>query len=415
MVWEIVLCLIWASYSNSLKVDRANEGLDTVPKDMDTSVTYLILDKNNLTTLDSNSFDIYISLTRLSVRFCETTYILDGTFDKQYQLAIISLDRCKIIQLPQSFGPSTATLEEFSIFYGYGSASVFKYPYFASFVKLTRLVFGRKPLELFDARIVPRNMERLRLGFSKLITFPDFRNHTKLLILGTECNAFSAIPQAHINTLSALTQFKADRNNLQWFPNISHMKYLRLLNISYNYIPALPREHISGLASIQCLAASNNLVENMPNISYLSMLELADFSNNLIRNVPATCLCGLPMIRSLHLNGNMIIIMDDNSVATSELYLHDNQLSSLPDLYDMMTGSLKLQGNPLVCDQYLCWLRMWPFNKTMLSLDNFYCASPPSLNGSLVMDIHPTVLGCYKGRSCEYNVAIYVSNTTPKS
>ena len=399
MVWKTVLFLIWASYSNSLKVDHANEGLDTVPKDVDTRVTYLILDKNNLTTLDSNSFDIYISLTRLSVRFCETTYILDGTFDKQYNLGIISLDRCKIIQLPQSFGPSTATIEEFTIFDGYGSASVLKQPYFASFAMLSRLVLGGKPFEPFDARNVPLTMERLRLGYSKLVTFPDFRNHTKLIILGIECNELSAIPQARINTLSALTQFKAHKNKIQWFPNLSHMKHLQLLNMSYNCIPTLPREHFSRLESLQYFAASNNLVENMPNISYLPMLELADFSNNFIRYVPATCLCGLPRIRSLHLNGNKIIIMDDNSVAISDLYLHDNQLSSLPDLYDMMTGSLKLRGNPLVCDQTLCWLRMWPFNKTLLSLDDIYCANPPSLNGSLVMDIHPTVLGCYKGKS----------------
>ena len=397
LAWEVVLFIMWTSVAESVKVNRANEGLETVPRNMDVRVTDLILDNNNLVTLNSISFDIYVHLTRLSLKNCETTYILDGTFDYQDNLVFIRLDECNIIQLPLSFGPSTTKIKQFNIFDGANSADIFRYPYFAAFTRLTRLVIGSLKLDPFNASIVPLTVERLRLDYSKLYAFPDFRRHSKLNILTVIGNIISRIPQRHMDTLSALTQFRASENNLQGIPSFSHMKQLYFLEINDNKISSIPRDHIDGLQSLKHFCVSNNRVQIMPNISYLSKLELADFSNNLIQYVQGSCLYGLPAIQSLYLNGNIIIHMDDNSVPTGNLYLHDNRLASPPDLYDMVSTSLTLRGNPFVCNRILCWIRMWPFNKTLPLLDEFYCASPSSLNGSLVMDVHPTVLGCYKG------------------
>ena len=222
-------------------------------------------------------------------------------------------------------------------------------------------------------------------------------------------NSISLIPQGHIVTLSDLNKLRADRNKINTFPNLSHMKRLQSLKISNNDIPLFPREYVSELVSLEYFIGSHNLLQIMPNISLLSKLKVADFSNNLIRYVPASCLYGISMIQSLDLNGNRIILMEDNSMTSGNLYLHDNQLASPPDLNDMMISSLTLRGNPLVCDQLLCCLRMWPFNKTLPQLDEFGCTSPSSLNGSLVMDVHPTVLGCYRGKSWEYYMIVSTS------
>ena len=400
MAWKIILLiLIGTSYSQCTAVNRANEGLDTVPRNIDTSVTVLILDNNNLETLDSNSIDIYVHIEKLSLKRCETAYILDGTFDQQNDLTFIRLNRCNIIQLPFSFGPSTPKLDTFEIFDGANKAYIFRHPYFAAFTSLTRLVIGSNNLEPFNASIVPLSVDSLRVDYSKFYTFPDVSRHTKLSTRTVVGNFLLTIPQEHVATLSNRTQFRASRNNLQRFPSFSHMKELYLLEIDDNNISAIPRDHIDGLKSLQNFLVSNNLVEIMPNISYLPKLESADFSNNLIRYVPSSCLYGLPMIQSLHLNGNRITRMDDNSMTNGNLFLHDNQLVSPPDLYNMKFVSFTLRGNPLVCDHVLCWIRMWPFKKTLPSFDEFYCTSPSALNGSLVMDVHPTMLECYKGRS----------------
>ena len=306
------------------------------------------------------------------------------------------------MQLPRSFGPSTAALQNFQIYKGYRSGSIFKYLYFAAFISLYRLDIGNgKDLEPFNSSILAFNIDRCRLDYSRLLTFPNFKDHSKLSIVTVIAYSITTIPQEHISTLSLLLEFRAHKNDIKVIPNFSHMKLLRLLELNANAITSFPYEYINGLVSLKTFKAANNLVQNMPNISYLPKLHSADFSNNLIRYVPSSSLYGLPMILSLHLNGNRIILMDDKSMVTGELHLHDNQLESPPDLYDMEFASLTLRGNPLVCDQLLSWLRMWPFNKTLSSLDIIYCASPSALNGSLVMGVHPTVLGCYKGESSE--------------
>ena len=121
------------------------------------------------------------------------------------------------------------------------------------------------------------------------------------------------------------------------------------------------------------------------------------------------------MLQSLYLNGNRITCMDDNYMATGSFYLHGNQLTSPPDLYSMKLVSFALRGNPLVCDRVVCWIRMWPFNKILPSLDEFYCISPSTLNGSLVLDVHPLMLGCYEGRSYEYHMVISMIKSITKS
>ena len=129
MVWTIIF-LIWVSYSQGLKIDLSNQGLEVVPKNLNINVSSLILDNNILTTVNSTSFDIYVYLKEVTLKHCPTAYIKDGTFDNHDNLVIIRLDRCKILQSLQSFGPSTSNMKTFSIYGGYDSNSIFKPPYF---------------------------------------------------------------------------------------------------------------------------------------------------------------------------------------------------------------------------------------------------------------------------------------------
>ena len=408
MAWTIIF-LIWVSYSQGLKIDLSNQGLEVVPKNLNINVSSLILDSNILITVNSTSFDIYVYLKEVTLMNCQTAYIKDGTFDNHDKLVIIRLDRCKILQLPQSFGPSTSNIKTFSIYGEYDSNSIFKPPYFFAFLRLDTLNLGGRYFQSFNSSILPSNIKFFKLDFVNLASFPDFRNQQSLLSLSVMGNSISEIPEQHIVSLSELISLRLERDKIKSFPNISHMKKLKTLKIGNNEIPLFPREYVSELDSLETFIGSHNLVQIMPNISYLSKLKIADFSNNIIQYVPASCLNDIPMIQSLYLNGNRIISMEDNSMASGNLYLHDNHLASPPNLYGMIISSLTLQGNPLVCDQLLCWLRMWPFNKTLPQLDEFRCTSPPSLNGTLVMDVHPTKLGCYRGKFWELYMIVSTS------
>ncbi|XP_051279510.1 platelet glycoprotein Ib beta chain [Dicentrarchus labrax] len=75
---------------------------------------------------------------------------------------------------------------------------------------------------------------------------------------------------------------------------------------------------------------------------------------------------------------------------TTELRLHDNQLTSLPSgLLDDLTSlrSVSLQGNPWVCDCGVLYLRAWLLRQpaALKSHLGVNCSSPPSLRGRLVV------------------------------
>ncbi|XP_018584212.1 platelet glycoprotein Ib beta chain [Scleropages formosus] len=73
----------------------------------------------------------------------------------------------------------------------------------------------------------------------------------------------------------------------------------------------------------------------------------------------------------------------------TEIQLHDNQLSSLPNgLLDGLPAlrTVTLHGNPWVCDCGLLYLRSWLLKQEDRSLyRNITCSSPPGLQGRLVM------------------------------
>lgn len=75
---------------------------------------------------------------------------------------------------------------------------------------------------------------------------------------------------------------------------------------------------------------------------------------------------------------------------TTELHLHNNLLTSLPNgLFDEFTSlrSLSLHGNPWLCDCGILYLRAWLLRQppSIKSHIDVSCSSPPSLRGRLVV------------------------------
>ncbi|XP_064826114.1 platelet glycoprotein Ib beta chain-like [Oncorhynchus masou masou] len=76
--------------------------------------------------------------------------------------------------------------------------------------------------------------------------------------------------------------------------------------------------------------------------------------------------------------------------ATTELRLHDNQLTTLPNsLLDFLSSlhSVSLHGNPWACDCGVLYLRAWLLRQpaSYTSHSNITCSSPPHLRGTLVV------------------------------
>ena len=392
------LLLFFACFTPALTTDLMHQNLATVPSDLSTDLTELILANNIIKIVNADSFRNYIHLAYLELSNNGLEVIEDGTFDKQIGLTSIGLEDNNIRQLPSDFGPSTTELLHWDMDKGYVTTAIFKAPYFASFTSLNRLVLGGLEEEMFqDASLLPRTLETFDLFFTILTTVPDLSNAPNLKEMQLAFCSIEHIPQQHIDMLIHLESLSLNNNELSSMPNVSHMPLLFKLYLDDNLLQEIPRSHISGLVSLELFYVNKNSLHAMPNISYLSKLTDVEFSENDITEIPASTLYGIPKLLTLKLTKNKISVLGDISTLWAHVYLKNNLLTTLPDLYDMRLETLMLEGNPLTCNQSLCWLRMWPWNKTLPTLDNTYCSNPSDMSQLKVVRVHPIKLKCFNG------------------
>ena len=120
-----------------------------------------------------------------------------------------------------------------------------------------------------------------------------------------------------------------------------------------------------------------------------------------------------PMIRIIKISTNEITYIPEKYVSglsmLTKLSLAKNKLQSLPDLHHLPLNELSLKSNPLECNYCLCWVRMSHWLNPSLLKDEPTCDSPTSLQGILLMEIHPVKLGCRDGMCTR--VGLKKSNT----
>ena len=139
--------------------------------------------------------------------------------------------------------------------------------------------------------------------------------------------------------------------------------------LTYPLHPNWTTYSCASTTSVQCL---NNLSMDSPKLTHFTLAE--------------TGISQLPNMQHL--------------VAPKKIYIHQNNLTTLHDLYDLPLTAVKLARNPLLCDKSLCWLRMWCFVKPVLAeLDStsVKCASPEHLQEAVFVTVHPVDMECYNG------------------
>ena len=396
ILFTVAICV---TFGEGLSINLSNQNLAIVPGTLDASVTSLTLDGNILETLNATSFHLYSMLETLLVRRCKTKYINDGTFCNQDRLIKIDFSGCYLLQLPSSFGPSTETITTFGLYSAYADASIFKQPYFSVFQKLRTLNIGGVNLGYLDPTFLPSNLITLGIRGTNMSSFPNIGYQAPYIEdLDLVKNAISVIPQDAIDKFSKIKTLRLGNNVLESVPNLSHLRKLRAIFMSGNQIKHVQRAAIKGLRSLKFFYISKNRINIMPNLSYLPKLAKITLNTNYLRYVPASCLKGLTRIERLDLRDNKITFIEDFPKIRPSIDLRNNKMVTLPDLYNSKFVSLKLKNNPLFCNQSLCWLRMWPFDKLLPVLDSVLCSSPPDRNRTMLMRVHPILLKCYEGK-----------------
>ena len=212
----------------------------------------------------------------------------------------------------------------------------------------------------------------------------SFDYNAKLENLDLSSNIIQQVPQSFgpaatsledIHLWAALTKGAVKKLELKSMTN------LRWLNIGNNdHQGAVDPDLLPSRLETIVLNAANvidfpNFTRYNPRVSRISI-----GGNRHLKHIPESSLAG--------------------NLALNELNVHDNGLTTMPDLYHLPLAKLSLGGNPLICNQSICWIRMWSWMKTPLTLDTISCEAPESVQGKLLMETHPVASGCQNGKRC---------------
>ena len=297
------------------------------------------------------------------------------------QTTTVNLRNSSLVHVPQDITPEVTTLylDDNNILH-LTDCCFCKYPL------IERLQLRRNGLQTVSELAFANNtrLSTLELGYNRLISFPNFLYGAGSSLVEIDLRADMDMA---VVTLTNLSFFN--------YPS------LEMINLKYNRI-------ISGILNLSNLTSLTTLntydcgLYVFPDLSAAPQLDNVQLRLNHFSSVPQQSIHGLTKLTHFALAETGISQLPNmqHLVALKKIYIHQNNLTTLHDLYDLPLTAVKLARNPLLCDKLLCWLRMWCFVKPVLAeLDStsVKCASPEHLQEAVFMTVHPVDMECYNG------------------
>ena len=251
-------------------------------------------------------------------------------------------------------------------------------------------------------------------------------------ILDLKWNRIERISATDLSAFVELKCLGLDKNRITFLEDgcFDSNTHLEILQLSGNMIAHFPISFGPLVTSLKRLTLSGSITKNVSNLNLSSISRInwislrennfdameIDIISLLPPNTQQIALDSCSMNRfpdfDTHIPGiNGIMLTENNLTKLSPAYfknlkqlrilkLSRNNLKSIPDLYDLSSlTDLHLNGNPLVCNNALCWMIMWPYMRTSrLTLDAATCQSPYHLQDVLLTDLHPLNMHCYNGK-----------------
>ena len=236
---------------------------------------------------------------------------------------------------------------------------------------------------------------------------------TELIKLWLNQNAIETIEPGAFNGLVKLKSLFLWHNNLQTFPDssvFSGLSSLLYLYMGGTYFGVINTTQLGALSNLRLVSLNHispdeiELFLEMPNLKFVNFRGngMMDLSIEILKKLSGlqklwlghNKLSSLPelggvegQISELDLNRNRLMHVPDLSkyVNLAILDLSDNYITLVPkeSLSHIQSGTVNLEGNPVICVSELCWLvsGSWPFEVQLT------CP-----NGTSLTDVDQTVI-----------------------
>ena len=156
--------------------------------------------------------------------------------------------------------------------------------------------------------------------------------------------------------------------------------------------------------TIKDLNVGRTRLTSFPNVTAIRLPRLSYFRvyGNSIPYISTASFDGISDdLHTIHLQDNGLLWVPDMSSKPNleTIRLIGNNLETVPDLLSLNLKELTLAGNPISCDQRMCWWKMWHRLKSRPGVtDDVICANPPQLAGSVLAEVNPRDMHCYRGK-----------------
>ena len=263
--WPTVVLITHISHGFRVEVNKRNEGLLTVPQDVAADVANFILEGNNITHIDFNSFKNYTALLRIDLSSNPLKTIANGTFGSNHRLSEIICIECAIESAPASFGPCTSNIMMMDFRNGIVNRNVLSNLDFIKFNQLSLIRLMGIALPDFYVLQLPPSIRTLYISNAEISMLPQV-GHTRFPIL-----TWLYLPG---NKLGPEIPYS-------WFENISIN--IQLLHLATNNIIKLP-ESLPVKPRLSFVAIEKNRLLTIPD-----MMDFPALKQLYIRNNPVTC------------------------------------------------------------------------------------------------------------------------------
>ena len=238
----------------------------------------------------------------------------------------------------------------------------------------------------------------------KYISPKAFWNNPVLWKIDLYEHRLLVIPENFGEAADSLVELGMKVRSKHVLQTVNFTDYPLLEGISFTHgTPANGIITLKNLPSLKWLYAEHCGLISFPNLSETPNLETTNLHTGFYTSIPKEYLASSTKLWALRLPDGQLTHLPamNNMVSLSYLEIENNNLTTLPDLYHLPLREIKMQHNPWVCDQALCWVRMWPFMKEFsLVIDsmNTNCSSPTEAAGTPLMERHPVTMRCYNGK-----------------
>ncbi|XP_034840012.1 protein artichoke [Maniola hyperantus] len=242
-------------------------------------------------------------------------------------------------------------------------------------LKLKVLDASHNHIKHFDGNIINniQTLAEIKMHSNKIVELRtgSFQDLKKLETIDLENNQLEMIHPMAIASLPRLLSIYLSRNHIIDIPDqtFSNLPKLRIIEMQGNRIQFISMRAFENIPLVQYLNLSNNQLSSLENlgIKQLISLEVLDLSFNKITRITKESFQYMEWLVELNLDNNHICHISnqpfDYMPRLKVLSLRHNKLTSV---YESNFAKLRnniaildIDGNPLVCNCAIIWLKSW--------------------------------------------------------